>query len=104
MRVFPHVQRAIGTLAATIVADGLGDGQDMGFGKGAVQRRAAVPAGAEADPLGGVVHIGPARIILPFESGQINQYILWGWFACEGGYGHGLPPFLCLGFTFCYEQ
>ena len=41
----------------------------------------AVAAGAEADPLGGVVHIGPARIILPFESGQMNQYILWGWFA-----------------------
>ena len=33
VRVFPHVQRAIGALAATVVADGLGDGQDVGFSK-----------------------------------------------------------------------
>src|SRR5215831_21078818 len=71
VRVFPHVQRAIGALAAAVVADSLGDGQDVGFGKGAVQRRTAVPAGAEADPLGGVFHLGPARIILLFESGQV---------------------------------
>ena len=36
VRVFPHVQRAIGTLAAAVVADGLGDGQDVGFRKRAV--------------------------------------------------------------------
>ena len=36
MRIPPHEQRAIGALHAPEVADGLGDGQDMGFGEGAV--------------------------------------------------------------------
>src|SRR5215510_14651653 len=94
MRVFPQVQRAIGALTATVVADGLGDGQDVGFVKRAVQRRAAVPAGTEADPLGRVLHIGLARIILAFELGQVHQDVLWSWFPGEGGDHHGVPPFL----------
>ena len=75
VRVLAHVERAVGALAAPVVADGLGDGQDVGFGERAAQRRAAVPAGAEADQLGGVSHIGPARVILPFEPGQIHQHV-----------------------------
>src|SRR5581483_1948560 len=55
VRVLAEVQRAVGAPAAAVVADGLGDGQDVGLGEGAVQRRAAVAAGAEADPLVGVV-------------------------------------------------
>ena len=84
MRVFPQGQRAIGALAAPVVVDSLGDGQDVGFGKRAVQGRTAVSAGPEADSLGGVCHIGLARIILPFKSGQVHQDVLWSWFASEG--------------------
>ena len=78
VRVFPQVQRAIGALAAAVVADGLGNGQDVGLVKRSVQRRAAVPAGTEADPLSRVIHIGLARVILLFESGQVHQDVLWG--------------------------
>jgi hypothetical protein len=38
VRIPRHKQRAIGTLHAPEVADGLGDGQNMGFGERAVQR------------------------------------------------------------------
>ena len=36
--VLTHVERAVGALAPPVVADGLGDGQDMGLGERAMQR------------------------------------------------------------------
>ena len=33
VRVLAHVERAVGALAAPVVADGLGDGQDVGLGE-----------------------------------------------------------------------
>ena len=82
--VLAHVERAVGALAAPVVADSLGDGQDMRLGERAVQRRAPVPAGAEADQLVRIFHVGAALVVLPFELGQIDQHLLWGRFAGEG--------------------
>ncbi len=50
-----------------VVADGLGDGQDVGLGERAAKRRAAMAAGAEADQLVGVAQVGLALEILAFE-------------------------------------
>ena len=52
MCVFAHKEWPIGTLHAPIIADGLGNGQDVRFGKCPAQRRAAVAAGSEAYHLG----------------------------------------------------
>ena len=49
VRVLAHVERAVDPLAATVLADRLRDGQDVRFGEGAAQRRAAMPAGSEDD-------------------------------------------------------
>jgi len=37
-----------------------------------------VPAGPEADLLGGIVRIRPALEIVPFQQGEIDQYLLRG--------------------------
>ena len=51
MRVLPHIERPVDSLLSPVVADRLGNRQDMRFGECAAQRRAAVPAGAEANQL-----------------------------------------------------
>ena len=75
VRVLTHEQRAIDALHAPEVADGLGDGENMRFGERAAQRRATMPAGPEADPLLGIVEIGPPFEIFPFEASQIDQQL-----------------------------
>src|SRR5580704_15780839 len=51
MGVFPHIERAVGSLFAPVFADRLGNREDVRFVKCASQGRAAVSAGAEADEL-----------------------------------------------------
>ena len=84
MRVLAHIERAVGALDAPVVADGLGDGENMGFGERPVKRRAAMPAGAKGDPLFGVVEIRPALEIFAFEPGQIDQHLLGRRLAGQG--------------------
>ena len=43
-----------------------------------------MPAGPEADPLFGIVEIGPAFEIFAFEAGQIDQHLLWRRLAGKG--------------------
>src|SRR5262249_45198462 len=76
-----------------VIADGLGDGQDVRFGEGALRRRAPVAAGAEADQLVRVLHIGPALEILAFEPGHINQHLFRCRLACKGRDRHDVIPF-----------
>ena len=94
VRIPPHEQRAIGALQAPEVADGLGDGQNMGFVERAAQRRAAMPAGPEAHSLFGVVEIGPAFEIFAFEAGQIDQHLRGRRLAGKGREGHLQVPVL----------
>ena len=56
------------------------------------QRRAAVSAGAEADQLVGVAHVGPTLEILAFEPGQVNQHLFRGRLARKGGDRHRALP------------
>ena len=66
---------------ATVVADGLGHGEDVGLRERAEQRRAAVPAGAEADALCRIVEVRLAGEVLALEPGQVDQDLLRGGFA-----------------------
>jgi hypothetical protein len=83
VRVFSQVDRAANSLAPAIIADGLRDGEDMGLGERSAQGGPPMPAGAEDHPLSGVIHVGPARIVLAFEPGQVHQHFPGGRLACE---------------------
>jgi len=84
MVVLAHVERAGGALGAPVVADGLGDGENVGFGERSAKWRAAMPAGAKADQLSGIVEIGLALVIFAFEPGWIDQHFLWRRLAGQG--------------------
>ena len=94
VRVLAHVERAVRALATPVVADGLGDGQDVGLGERAVQRRATMAAGAEADQLVRVTQVGATLEILPFKPGQVNQHLFRSRLARKGGDRHEALPFL----------
>jgi hypothetical protein len=86
--ILAHIERAIGALGAPIVAYGLGDSQDVGFGERPAQWRATMPAGTEADELLRIVEIGPALVVFAFEPGRINQHLFGGRFAGQWRNGH----------------
>jgi len=59
-------------LGAPVVAYGLRDGENVGFGERPAEWRAAMPAGAKTDPLFGVVEIRPVLKVFAFEPGQVD--------------------------------
>src|SRR4029450_1174171 len=62
--VLAHVERPLDAVAAPVVADGLRDRRDVGLGEGAVERRAPVSAGAEADELGRIARVRLPLVVL----------------------------------------
>jgi hypothetical protein len=76
VRVLAQEERSIGALAAPVVADRLGDGEHVGLGERARERRAAMPAGAERDALRGVVEVGLPRVVLALEAREIDEQLL----------------------------
>ena len=78
VRVLAHVERTGDGLRLPVLADRLGDRQDVRLIERAAQGCSAVPAGPEADLLGGIVRIRPALEIVPFQPREINQHRLWG--------------------------
>ena len=73
MRVLAQKQRAIDSVRAAVIADRLGDGQNVRLGESMVERRAPVPAGAEGHALPRIARIGPVIVICPFERRDIDQ-------------------------------
>ena len=73
VRVLAQEQRAVDPLRPAVLADRLGDRQDVGLGEGAVERRAAMPAGAEGDALARVGRIGPIGIVRLLERRHVDQ-------------------------------
>ena len=94
VRVLAHVERAVRALAAPVVADGLGDSQDVSLRERAVQRRAPVSAGAKTDQLVGVTQIGQTLEILSFEPGQVNQHLFRSRLARKWRDRHGTLPLI----------
>ena len=60
-------------MGAPVIADRLRDGENVRFGERAIERRAPMAAGAEADHLVRVDHIGPALEIFAFKPGDVDQ-------------------------------
>ena len=83
VRVLAHVERAGDGVRVAIVADRLGDRHDVRRGERAAQGRSSVPAGPEADLLGGIVGIRPALQVVAFQPGEIDQQFLRGRLAGE---------------------
>ncbi len=67
-----------------VLADGLGDRQDVGLVEAAPQRRAAVAGGAEGDALGRVARIGLLRGVPAQQVGHVDQEFAGGGLAGEG--------------------
>src|SRR6516162_6398125 len=82
VRILTHVEWTVRALVASVLADGLSNGQDVGFGERAPQRRTSVSAGPEADHLVGITEVRTALEILPFEPGHVHQHLLRGGLAC----------------------
>ena len=78
MGVLRHEHRPRRAVGAPVVADRLGDGEDVRLGEGAIKRRAAMPAGAEADELIRVGEVRGALVVVAFERGDINQQLRRG--------------------------
>src|SRR5262249_46382269 len=58
-----------------VFANRLDNRQDMGLGERAVQRCAAMTAGAERDQLRGVVEVRPALVVVAFELFQVDPQL-----------------------------
>ena len=76
MRVLPHEERSVDALRPAVVADRLGDRQNVRFRERAVQRAAAVAAGSKADQLLRIAQVRPALVVAPFQLRKIHQQFL----------------------------
>ena len=83
VRVLAHEERAVDALLAAVLADGLGDGEDVGLGEGAVDGAAAMAAGAEGDALRRIVRV--RRVAIGVEQrGHVHQHGGGGRLAGQG--------------------
>src|SRR5208283_627755 len=83
MSVFSHVERTIRSLLPPVLANCLGNREYVRFGESSMQRRATVPARAEADELGGIIQVRLTLEIIPLQAGHIYQHLFGSWFAGE---------------------
>src|ERR1700684_691405 len=90
MSVFAHEQGAADVFAAPVFADGLGDGENMGLGKRAVQAGTAMSAGSETYQLRGVGCVGLAIEIFALELTNVDQDICGRRFAGQRIDGHSI--------------
>jgi len=86
--ILAHVERTVGALTPPIVADGLGDRQNVCLGEGTAQRRAAMSTCTKAYGLVRVCRVGPALVILALQLRQIDEHFLGSRLASEWRYCH----------------
>ena len=78
MGIFSHEERASHPLVVPILANGLRNGQNVGFGEGRIRARAPMAACAEAHKLVGVGNIGFCSVERLFEFVDVNQEFFGG--------------------------
>jgi hypothetical protein len=71
-------ERAGGLLRRAVLDDGLRNGEDVRVVEAAVERGAAMPGGAEADALGGVLGVRMVRVEGGDERGQLHELVRGG--------------------------
>ena len=74
VRVLADEERPVDAFAVAVLADRLRDGEDVRLGERAVERRAAVAAGAEADELLRIVEVRLALVVIALQLGHIDQH------------------------------
>ena len=90
MRVLADIEGAGDTLALAVVADRLGDRQDMRLVERAAKRRAPVAAGAETHSLSAICDVGLARVVLLSQLLNVDEKFLRSRFACHCMDRHGI--------------
>ena len=88
MRVHAEKQRAVDLLLLAVETDSLGDGQNMRLVEGVVQRRAAMPGGAEGHALRRHGGIGAIDIVGRDKAGDVRQHPGLGGFTGIRGNAH----------------
>jgi len=88
MSVFADEERSSDPRLTSMFTDGLGNGQDVGFGKGPVQRASAMAAGAKAHQLSRIFEGWLAIVIAAFKFLQVHQQVGRGRLAGVGIGGH----------------
>ena len=83
MRVLAHEERPADFVRAAIFANRLGDREDMRFGEGVVQARAAMAARAEAHELIRIGEIGSTVVEIGLQSAHIDQELIRSGVASE---------------------
>ena len=84
MRVLPHVQEARSTLRLAVIADRLGNGENVRFSESAVERRPTVSACSKRNQLVGIFEIRLAVKVFPLQSLQIHKHFPWSGFSGQG--------------------
>ena len=83
--VLAHEKGTIGSLAASVLTDRLGDGQNVRLGECVLLGRPAMAAGAEMNQLLWVACIRPARVIFVQKPVDVNQQLSRGRLTGERG-------------------
>ena len=89
MGVHPHEEDPVDARLGAVVADRLGDSEDMGFVEAVGEGGAAVSGGAEGDALGLNRRVGHAGVVGGNQFGNIDQIGLGGTFSGVGVQTHG---------------
>ena len=88
MRISAHEQRAGDTVLFAVITDGLGDGVDVAFVEGLLQRRTTMPGRSKRHTLCGLMRVRRFRIVGTDERGDILQSLGRRQFAGMGMYCH----------------
>jgi hypothetical protein len=72
LRILPHVERAIRAVGAAIIANCLGDRQDVSFGEATSRWRTPVSIGSDTHHLLGVAQLGAPLKILAFQISRVT--------------------------------
>src|SRR6202011_1122183 len=85
VRILPHEQWPIDSVHPAMVANCLGDGENVGLGEGRIQRTPAVATGSKADELLRIRHVWPSLVVSALELLQVHQQFPRRWKSSKRG-------------------
>ena len=88
MGILAEKERPGDTSPGAVLTNCLGDGEDVCFSECALERRSAVTARPEADPLGRIFGIGLPLVVVTLQPRHVDQQLWWSGLA--GEWMHGL--------------
>src|ERR1700683_5704928 len=88
MGIHPKKQRPVDSMLLAITTNRLRDRDDVRFVKGARERRASMPRGAERNALRSDRSVGALQIVGSDQARHIDQHRGWRGFSSERTYFH----------------